>query len=205
MRLSLMVMSLGLALAWATVVPVSIAEYAFTPTPANVVQGDTVVWTNNGAFTHTSTSGVGGVPDGIWDSGLLGPGASYSRVFNDPGTFPYYCQPHYLSMSGSVVVSPATGFEQNGPDVVTTAHLVAVSPNPFRSATAIRFMPRGKGHVSLSILDAQGRVVRFLDAGLTSATWDGAGRDGHPVPAGVYLLRLDQGGSASYARLVKAR
>ena len=203
MRFALTVFSIGLAVASAAVVPVTITEFAFTPTPVNVMPGDTVVWTNNGGFSHTTTSGVNGVPDGMWDSGLLGHGATFSRVFSDPGTFPYFCRPHYLSMAGSVVVAPATGFEENGPILVPSSLSLAVSPNPFRVSVNIRYRPLGSTPLGLDILDLNGRVVRSLGPGANSVQWDGAGQNGLPVQAGVYIVRLSQGENVNYARLVK--
>lgn len=82
-------------------VPVSIVEYEFRPPVVNIQVGDTVVWTNNGRLAHTSTSDTG-----LWDSGRLNAGQSYSRTFTSPGTFPYHCAIH-PNQRGTVVVAPA--------------------------------------------------------------------------------------------------
>jgi len=82
---------------------VGIVDFAYSPANVTINVGDTVHWVNNGSFPHTSTSGVSPTPDGIWDSGLLGSGASYSRTFDTAGTFPYFCTLHTF-MTGTVTV-----------------------------------------------------------------------------------------------------
>jgi plastocyanin len=58
-----------------------------------------VKWTNKGAVTHTSTSNKG-----VWDSGSIAPGDSFSRVFKKAGTFKYHCTIH-PTMTAKIVVS----------------------------------------------------------------------------------------------------
>ena len=68
----------------------------FIPIEVITLVGAEVTWTNDDlANTHTVTSGdvvVG--PDGMFDSGILGPGQSFSYVFEHTGIFPYYCTIH---------------------------------------------------------------------------------------------------------------
>jgi plastocyanin len=72
----------------------------YTPNPAVVAVGSTVMWMNADSVAHTATSSTG-----VWDSGSIAPGGSFSRVFSEVGTFPYYCTIHgAASMSGTVVV-----------------------------------------------------------------------------------------------------
>jgi len=68
--------------------------------------GDTVrwVWVSG---EHSSTSGP--CPpcngDGLWNSGIKSSG-SFQRTFTQAGTFPYFCIPHTVSMTGTVIVNP---------------------------------------------------------------------------------------------------
>jgi len=71
---------------------------AYAPNPIAVATGSTVTWTNNDTTAHTSTA-----TDGSWNSGTMAPGASFSRAFPAPGTFPYHCTLH-PGMVGTVVV-----------------------------------------------------------------------------------------------------
>ena len=65
--------------------------------------GTKVNWTNQDSARHTTTAGSGGSVSGTWNSGPLGQGQSFSFTFNEPGTFPYFCQIH-SSMTGTVTV-----------------------------------------------------------------------------------------------------
>lgn len=73
---------------------------AFGENPLVIPMGTTITWTNNDSVPHTATSDTG-----VWDSGTLNPGQSYSFTFNEPGTFPYFCATHgQASMSGVIQV-----------------------------------------------------------------------------------------------------
>lgn len=77
---------------------VAIRDRAFSP--ALVVAGvlDVVRWTQFDGIVHSVTS----VPAGF-DSGDLGPGATYERSFDSPGVVVYRCKYH-LTMVGVIVV-----------------------------------------------------------------------------------------------------
>jgi plastocyanin len=72
---------------------------SFSPNPVEVKVGETVIWINDDSGRHTVTS-----KDGIFDSGMLGKGQSFSFTFDKAGEYPYYCWPH-LNMVGKVVVT----------------------------------------------------------------------------------------------------
>jgi plastocyanin len=77
---------------------VSIVNFTFTPGTLTVNVGTTVTWTNNDSTTHRPVSDTG-----VFDSGNLAPGATFSYTFNNAGTFPYHCAIHTY-MSGTVIV-----------------------------------------------------------------------------------------------------
>ena len=77
---------------------VQIVDFAFSPKTITISKGTRVKWTNTGSMDHTSTSNTG-----IWDSGTIAPGGSFSRVFRKAGTFAYHCAIH-PSMKGKVIV-----------------------------------------------------------------------------------------------------
>src|ERR1700756_5404840 len=97
----------------------------FSPSSVTIHPGDTVRWTWS-STGHSSTSGTPGAPNGLWDSGILGQGATFTHTFNTAGSFPYYCTPHgaCCGMRGTVTVtnpSPTpTPSPMPGPPVVTT-------------------------------------------------------------------------------------
>lgn len=80
----------------------------FNPLAFTISAGDTVRWTNRGTIGHTTTSGTGGsfpgARDGIWDSGNLGLGQSFSQTFDSPGTFSVFCTLHPILMGTATVV-----------------------------------------------------------------------------------------------------
>jgi plastocyanin len=85
---------------------VAMLEFHFQPESLDVFAGDTVTWVNKGNLPHTTTSGVDGKPDGLWDTKHLARGESFSYVFSQPGTYRYFCRPHHgLGMKGVIVVT----------------------------------------------------------------------------------------------------
>jgi plastocyanin len=80
---------------------VAIRNFDFEPNVIRIPRGARVTWLNcenPNVDQHTSTS-----DDGVWDSPLLSSGESYSRVFDQVGTFDYHCVPH-PSMVGMIIV-----------------------------------------------------------------------------------------------------
>ena len=101
---------------------VSIQDFFFEPDQLTVAPGTTVTWVNDGEQPHTSTA-----DDGMWDSGTLQPGESFSFTFDDPGDYSYFCEIH-PDMTASVKVS--------GGGEMTTASPEATTMSPSASATA---------------------------------------------------------------------
>ena len=186
----------------AATLQVSIVDSRFVPDTAVVTVGDTVTWTNNGIFPHTSTSGVNGVYDSLWNSGTLSNGGTFSHAFTSVGSFHYFCRLHYLSgMVGLVQVNAGGVEEQRMP--VTQPSLRA-SPNPFRDHVTICLNGVSSAVTAVTIADAAGRAVRSLcDRGhASSLVWDGRDGSGRRVDAGVYFVTGD-GLSGSALRVLK--
>lgn len=97
------------AAAYAVTWNVSIKDFFFSPQNIPINVGDSVFWTNNGAFTHTATSGTNSTHNttGVtWDSGFLSTGQSSAPVtFTQPGNYPYFCSLHFFT--GTVTVNAA--------------------------------------------------------------------------------------------------
>jgi len=77
---------------------VAISKFIFTPSPLTINKGATVVWTNKDDVTHTVSS-----DSGLFSSGAIIKGNTYSFTFEETGTFPYTCGFH-LGMQGVVEV-----------------------------------------------------------------------------------------------------
>jgi plastocyanin len=71
---------------------------SFSPNPVEVKVGETVTWINDDSGRHTVTS-----KDGVFDSGMMGKGQSFSYTFDKAGEYTYHCEPH-PNMVGTVVV-----------------------------------------------------------------------------------------------------
>jgi plastocyanin len=208
---SILAVCLLAALAGTTVasqVQVSIVNFRFAPDTTVVAAGDTVVWTNNSTLPHTSTSGVNGVYDSLWDSGTLSPGATFSHSFSAVGSFHYFCRFHYLSGMTGIVQVNAGGIEQEGDAPLEPS--LAASPSLFRNSTTIRFTSARSEPVTITILDASGRAVNELRSASQSAShlqvvWDGRDEAGQRVQPGAYFAMPQGRGKTGVARLVVVR
>ncbi|MEN8006205.1 MAG: FlgD immunoglobulin-like domain containing protein [Candidatus Krumholzibacteriota bacterium] len=83
-------------------------------------------------------------------------------------------------------------------------------PNPFSSETRIGYATGRPGFIDLSVYDLRGRRVRTLfgdavDSGDHVARWDGRDRQGNPLAAGVYFVRLRSGGEIVSRRMTLLR
>jgi plastocyanin len=78
----------------------------FTPNVLNIKAGTTVTFVNTDGNSHTVTSVKPGTTDsdGIFDSGIIKAGKTYSFTFGKPGTYQYICMIH-THMSGTINVS----------------------------------------------------------------------------------------------------
>jgi plastocyanin len=78
---------------------VAMQNTSFQPAEITVPVGTTVTWANQDGFAHTTTA-----DDGLWDSGEMAGGATFSHTFEEPGTYTYLCEIHPDQMLGTVVV-----------------------------------------------------------------------------------------------------
>jgi len=78
---------------------VFIQDMTFTPGTISVAANTTIKWTNKDAVTHTVTS-----DSGLFDSGSITSGGTWSHTFVSAGTYAYHCTPH-PTMTASVVVN----------------------------------------------------------------------------------------------------
>ncbi len=103
---------------------------------------------------------------------------------------------------------------EDGSSGTSTSPGVAVvlggTPNPFRSSTRIRYQLPEAEHIHLSIVDAQGRLVRLLRhgtglPGMNETDWDGTDTASHRVESGVYFVRLEAVNAATYQKVTLLR
>ncbi len=75
---------------------VLIKDFKFQPDSITIQKGDTVTWTHPGPASHT-------VKFADSESQILKDGGTYSKTFNQAGTFDYSCGIHPY-MKGKVIV-----------------------------------------------------------------------------------------------------
>jgi plastocyanin len=78
---------------------VAVQAFVYDSAEITVPVGTTVTWTNNDPVAHTVTD-----VNQTWDSGLFDQGVTFSKTFDAPGVYDYYCIPHPM-MIGKVVVT----------------------------------------------------------------------------------------------------
>ena len=107
------------------------------------------------------------------------------------------------------VIATGTGASD---DVIpgTAAQLTQNRPNPFNPVTTIGFTLSRREHVSLSVYDIRGRLVRTLadaefPAGEWGVNWNGTNRGGLAVPSGIYLYRLKTGSGTISKKMILTR
>ncbi len=92
-------------------------QLKFVPDKLTVRVGETVTWQNSGSVAHTVTADPAKaqnkahvkLPAGAepWDSGILTGGQSWSRRFDVPGEYAYFCIPHEANgMVATLTVTP---------------------------------------------------------------------------------------------------
>jgi plastocyanin len=83
---------------------VSIQTFQFQPGDLTVRAGTRVTWVNQDDIAHTVTSGTPEKRDGRFNASLNAKGATFSTTFDQPGTYPYFCDRHQ-SMRGQIRVN----------------------------------------------------------------------------------------------------
>ena len=166
-------------LALANVANISIVNFAFTPSSVSINVNDSVKWTWAGS-PHSTTSDTG-----LWESGVLGTGATFTHMFASAGSFPFHCSVHPF-MTGTVAVQsadvPPTVMISNPTNgsvfaAPATLNLTATASDSDGSVTNVQFF---QGTTSLgNVADSPYSVtVRDLAAGnytLSAVAADNAG------------------------------
>jgi plastocyanin len=78
-------------------------DSCYTPSKIVIKQGDSVTWVNEDAAFHSVTSGYYNEPSELFDSGYLDPEEVFTFVFENTGTYDYFCTLHPW-MKGQVIV-----------------------------------------------------------------------------------------------------
>ena len=79
-------------------------DSCYTPSKIIIKQGDSVTWVNEDTAFHSVTSGYYDEPSNLFDSGHLDPEGSFTFIFENIGTYDYFCTLHPW-MKGQVIVN----------------------------------------------------------------------------------------------------
>ncbi|MCK4412315.1 MAG: hypothetical protein KAY32_02100 [Candidatus Eisenbacteria sp.] len=113
--------------------------------------------------------------------------------------------------------SGITAFDESGAGIAAPENVLqpgitrlVATPNPFRSSVAIEYALPQQGELRVAIYDLAGRLVRTLADGSctsqgSSVQWDGRTEDNTPAPGGIYLCRVECGGSVAMGKLILLR
>jgi plastocyanin len=152
----------------AATIDIHLKNNFFTPSDVSIVAGDTVQWIwDEGVHTTTSS-------DGLWDSGILSSGSTFTYTFNNPGDFAYTCTLHFncCNMAGTVHVSQAP----------VAAQLVVSAPSGVTAGSPF--------DVTVTALDNNGNVA----AGYTgTVTFSSSDPFPGVLPADYTFTSSDQG------------
>jgi len=152
-------------------------------------------------YQHGYISEIAFDSDGNGYASNMRGGETFSKNINEikPKNYTYLL---FLKNPGNnFAATPA------GENPVKSLTLQPNYPNPFNSATHIRFFLPENELVSLKIYNIQGQLVRTLvdeirEPGEHSVVWDGASNAGEPVASGVFFVRLTGNGEFRVRKLL---
>jgi plastocyanin len=124
--------SLVVIAASANKITIGVSNFQFTPSVANALCGDTIIWAwASGSHTTTSTTIPGCATS--WNANLNSTNITYSITVPCAGTYSYQCTPHAASgMKGTIVVTCANAVPFINLDLVSISY-----PNPFSNKVVI--------------------------------------------------------------------
>jgi plastocyanin len=190
---------------------VRIVDFQFMPNSVTVSVGGTVTWTHAGNAPHTVTSDRAGV----FDSGRLANGQTFSFKFDAPGTFAFHCEIH-PSMTGSVTVQAAAQATPTPAPAATatptrTATPAAAAASPTRTATPAAGPAAAGATAAARIVDFAFEPGTLTVAAGTTVTWTHAGNAPHTItsdtnlfnsfrlaPGETFAFRFDTPGTFTY-------
>ena len=169
----------------------------FVPKSLPVKVNDIVTWINSDSAIHTITSGVG-TKDGVFDSGFVQAGKSFSFTFSKSGTFDYFCQVHPW-MTGQIIV--------NSDGITSQPQPIPSQPIPTQSPPTSSSPPQNTlsnipstSKVSIPLGSADKKVVEYFVAknvtikNLDSVMWTNNDSAAHTVTSGL----VDKGGDGMF-------
>ena len=145
-----------------TTVNIDMSGFKFVPADISITAGTTVVWTNKDAVKHTVSE-----DSGVFDSGTLDKGGTFSRKFDTAGSVSYFCKFHGSpgqGMFGHITVTAAPSQSaQASPTVAGTTVAAAPANTSAPAGNPTTMVMSGTTTVAPSQAAATG-TVRFTDS-----------------------------------------
>ncbi len=142
-------------------------DTCFAPSEIIVYQGDIVRWISEDSTTHTIVSGISPTSNGLWSSGILNGGDTFSTTMNTLGHHDYFCSIHpwqvgTVNVVDRINIDPIPQKIQKGTITIDTeiVALELVSP--------MHMTPAGDQSGRLFIVDQPGQI-RIIDNGVLLA------------------------------------
>lgn len=143
---------------------IEMGDFFYAPAAITISEGGIVRWVNTGAALHTVTAA-----DGSFDSGFRATGESYTRQFDEAGTFDIFCTIH-PQMVGTVVVVDATGAAPPPSEPVAGPGLSRPDGGPANEAAGLFVRVIDFGYQPGTITAAVGEEITFFNAGAAPHT-----------------------------------
>jgi plastocyanin len=161
-------------------------DLTYSPKTVTIQSGDTVRWTNAGG-THNVRAA-----DDSFSSGEPASDAwTFSRTFNTPGTYGYYCTLHGsaggFGMAGTVIVEGSGGGEERGTIRFSLA-AYSVSEGAGTATISVQRVNGDDGPVSVQYNAGAGTATAGQDFTPRSGTLSWTGNDDDPKSFTVAIL-----------------
>lgn len=155
--------------------------------------GDTVIWNWYASGTHNVVSLSTATES--FDSGLLGPGSTFSYTFTQVGTNDYVCTPHSGSMFGTITVVPDGSLNTQE---LSFDNAISLYPNPARNQVKIETKLNFSSNLTISVFNTLGQKVKDFNKNLSN----GNTLDISDLNPGLYFFRLVHQNEFTTQRLV---
>lgn len=177
----MLVMSAG-----ATVISVAVMNSSFNPATVTANCGDTIRWTLQSNFSHTTTSTTIPTTAASWNAPINSTSTTFSYQVTVAGTYNYICTPH--GFAGVIVVSCPSNVPQ-----VSTPKFTGLFPNPCTDHITIQFQSVDQLMIT-NVIGEQMLAFR-IGTGNTEMKVDLA-----DLPKGLYFVRLMKEGQVITTR-----
>ncbi len=114
----------------------TITDTVYAGVPDTISPCEVVSWVYvSGTAAQTDSHTVTSDSSGLFDSGIMHPGDTFSYLFEDKGTFRYHCQVHPAD-SGAVIVGINKRGDANGNGIINLADIIYLVNYVFKGDTA---------------------------------------------------------------------